>query len=177
MPKQLPIESKTLSFTGHRQNKLNGYQATDWVRDRLADIIHRAYKSGYTQFICGGALGTDWIAASEVIELSQTYQDIELILALPFKGYNSKWPLGIIEQFEIEIEAQANKVVYVCDPGYAAWKFQKRNEWMIDRCNALVAVYDRNGEGGTANAVSYARPRRAIYHINPRAKVEGWGLQ
>lgn len=171
-----PIENKTLSFTGHRQNKLNGYQATDWVRDRLADIIHRAYKSGYSRFICGGALGTDWIAAEQVIELSQDYHDIELFLALPFKGYNSKWPLETIERFELEIEAQANKVVYVCDPGYVAWKFQKRNEWMINRGNALVAVYDRCGEGGTANAVQYARSRIVIYHINPRTKTEGWGL-
>lgn len=172
-----PIEIKTLSFSGHRQNKLNGYQAADWVRDRLADIIHRAYKADYRKFICGGALGTDWIAASEVIELSQNYQDIELILALPFKGYNSKWPLGTVERFEIEIEAQANQVVYVSEPPYAAWKMHKRNQWMVDKANALVAVWDGAPEGGTANAVEYARLRIPIYHIDPKAKKEKWGLE
>lgn len=165
----------TLSFTGHRPNKLTGYQATDWVRDRLAAIIHRAYKANYRQFICGGALGTDWIAAEEIAGLSpREYPDVELILALPFKGYNVKWPIETIERFEIEIEGQADEVVYICEPGYAPWKYQKRNEWMVNRGRVLVAVYD-GSEGGTQNAVHYARQcDKRIYRIDPKTKTEGW---
>lgn len=164
-----------LAFTGHRENKLTGYQATDWVRDRLADIIHRAYKAGYREFICGGALGTDWIAANEIISLPfREYPDVGLILALPFKGYNAKWPLKTIELFELEIEGQADEIVYVCEPPYAPWKYQKRNQWMVNRGQVLVAVYD-GSEGGTQNAVHYAHTvGKRIYRIDPKTKTEGW---
>jgi uncharacterized phage-like protein YoqJ len=33
---------------------------------------------------------------------------------------------------------------------------QKRNEWMVDHCDLLIAVWD-GSEGGTANCVRYAR--------------------
>lgn len=171
------IDQDTVSFTGHRPEKLGGYEPNpiqDWVRDRLANVIHRAITGRYRHFICGGALGVDWIAASEVIELSQDREGVALTLALPFKGYNSKWPQRTIERFEIEIEAQVDKVHYVCEPGYAAWKLQKRNEWMVDKSKVVVAVWD-GSEGGTANAYRYAESKkRDIYRINPVTKTEGW---
>lgn len=109
-----------------------------------------------------------------MIEVRELNHNVELILALPFKGYNSKWPLGTIDRFEAEIETQADKVVYVCDPGYAPWKLQKRNEWMVDNSGVQVAVWD-GSEGGTANAYRYAMSKgKLIYRIDPLAKTVGW---
>jgi uncharacterized phage-like protein YoqJ len=34
--------------------------------------------------------------------------------------------------------------------GYEPWKMQVRNEWMIDRCDVLLALWD-GSRGGTAN--------------------------
>jgi uncharacterized phage-like protein YoqJ len=168
---------ETLCFTGHRPDKLGGYEPNplqDWVRDRVANIIYRAINKGYFRFICGGALGLDWIAAEQVIEITQEKPKVELILALPFKGYNSKWPLKTIERFELEIESNADKVIYICDPGYAPWKMQKRNEWMVDNSGGVIATWD-GSEGGTANAYRYAREKgKPVYRINPITKTADW---
>jgi uncharacterized phage-like protein YoqJ len=57
----------------------------------------------------------------------------------------------------------------IVNPGeYAAWKMQKRNEWMVDRCTALIAVYNSDQTGGTRNCVEYAKKvGRRIVTINP----------
>lgn len=49
----------------------------------------------------------------------------------------------------------ANKVV-VCSGGYAAFKMQKRNEYLVDHCDKLIAIYDGSLFGGTYNCVKYA---------------------
>ena len=40
--------------------------------------------------------------------------------------------------------------------GYAAWKMQKRNQFMVDHSNLLIAVWD-GSSGGTSNCVAYAK--------------------
>lgn len=168
---------KAICFTGHRPDKIGGYDRTplqDWVRDRLADAIARAYRNGYLQFICGGALGVDWLAAEEVLALKAYRKDIKLILALPFPGYYSKWSVHTIDHFEEEIVAKADKVLFACEKPYAPWKFQKRNEWMVDNSQAVIAVWD-GSSGGTANTVRYAQGgNRPIYLINPLTKITEW---
>ncbi len=94
--------------------------------------------------------------------------------AVPFIGFNSKWPFHTVERFEKEILKQANRIHCVCEPPYAAWKLQKRNEWMINNSEAVIAVWN-GSEGGTGNCVTYAKNNsKPIYRINPLTKVVGW---
>jgi len=46
--------------------------------------------------------------------------------------------------------------VMVHDGPYNSTCMQDRNEWMVDHCHALVAVWNGTG-GGTANCVGYAK--------------------
>ena len=64
---------QSVSFTGHRPNKLGGYdekcnKIVDIKNALLYDII-RAYEKGYTNFISGMAIGVDTWAAEAVIRL------------------------------------------------------------------------------------------------------------
>jgi uncharacterized phage-like protein YoqJ len=54
------------------------------------------------------------------------------------------------------------------------WVYNKRNEWMIDHANVVVAVWDGTS-GGTANAVKYAKKiKRPVWRIDPATHVVGW---
>jgi uncharacterized phage-like protein YoqJ len=55
----------------------------------------------------------------------------------------------------------------VTDAPYRAELMQIRNEWMVDRCDLLIAVW--NGTpGGTANCVAYAKKEGCpIDYIDP----------
>ena len=49
----------------------------------------------------------------------------------------------------------------------AALRMQARNQWMVDHCQLLIAVFD-GSPGGTKNCVDYAlRVRREIRLIDP----------
>jgi uncharacterized phage-like protein YoqJ len=139
--------------TGHRPNKLGGYGSE--VADRLFMtardflISRQVYGQSVTEVISGGALGWD-----QALAWAAVYEDIPLTLALPFPGFHSKWPSQSQEGLELLV-SKADQVIYVCDAGYAPWKMQKRNEWMVDQADKVLALWD-GSPGGTANCVAYA---------------------
>lgn len=149
---------KAVCFTGHRPTKLGGYNESNptaqHVKQRLRDEILRAIDDGYTTFISGMALGVDMWAAEIVLSLRSTNPTLKLVAAVPFDGQERKWPTQSQVRWR-DIVVRADDVAYVCEPGYAAWKMQKRNEWMVDHSSRVIAVWDGTS-GGTGNCVKYA---------------------
>lgn len=134
--------------TGHRPDKLGGYSTA--IKGKLRDTaVTGLRKTHATQVISGGALGWDQALARAALDYK-----IPLTLALPFEGFWSRWPESSIRELHMQIEA-ADKVVYVCEPGYAPWKMQERNKWMVDHCDAVLALWNGT-DGGTANCLKYA---------------------
>ncbi|AZU61053.1 SLOG family protein [Neobacillus mesonae] len=163
---------KVACFTGHRPNKLGGYNENNptmlSIKRRLDNAITQAIKAGYTDFVSGMALGVDMIAAEIVLSKKKENGNIRLIAAIPFEGQEGKWPKPSQERWQ-RIVAQSDEIIYVCEPGYAAWKMQKRNMWMVDHSQAVIAVWDGT-KGGTGNCVDYAEKAKhmpKIVHINP----------
>lgn len=137
--------------TGHRPNKLGGYGKE--VFDILVSIAEGWLKVNRpTGVISGMALGWDMALAQASINLG-----IPFVAAVPFKGQECKWPEQSQREYN-RIINHAAKVIYVCEPGYAPYKMQKRNKWMVDRCNILLAMWDGT-EGGTGNCISYANKK------------------
>lgn len=152
--------SETACFTGHRPEKLGGYERDNPVMTRLRgplrERILRAYDLGYRTFISGMALGLDQLAAELVLEAKAVYRDICLVAAVPFDGQEGRWPKAAQKHYHTLIQL-ADECVVVCEGDYAGWKMQKRNEWMIDRSSLVISVWDGSTSGGTFNAVMYAK--------------------
>lgn len=163
---------KSVCFTGHRPQKLGGYDETSPaitnIKKALLSEIVDAYNKGYRTFISGMALGVDIWAAELVIGLRNIFfEDIELIAAIPFEGQEKAWPAKAVFRWK-KIKKLADQVVIVSEGGYAAWKMQKRNSWMVDNSSLVIAVYDGSG-GGTGNCVKYAGgKKKEIIQINPK---------
>lgn len=59
-------------------------------------------------------------------------------------------------------------VVYVTDAPYTRTCMQMRNQWMVDHCDALVAIWD-GSSGGTENCVNYAKDQGVpMVRIDPK---------
>ncbi|MEX5747603.1 MULTISPECIES: SLOG family protein [Massilia] len=141
-----------LAGTGHRPDKLGGYGAA--VSSRLVDLARAALtKYRPEEVISGMALGWDTALALAAIELG-----IPLTAAVPFEGQERRWRPEQQDLFRT-ILARATKVVVVSPGGYAVWKMQVRNEWMVDRATGVLALWNGTS-GGTANCVEYARARQ-----------------
>ena len=156
-----------IALTGHRPHKLgNEYSCfgpvSDKIKIKLQDFIDN-HKTEITTGISGMALGADTIWA-----LSCLHNEIPLIAAIPFEGQELKWPKDRQVVYHSILGYDIVTIKYVCDPGYAPWKMQKRNEWMVDNCDLLIAVWD-GSEGGTSNCIKYASKKgRKIHYINPK---------
>ena len=175
---------KTVCFTGHRPQKLGGSEQTpiaDFVKRSLRDAIERAIKRRIDTFISGGALGVDQWAAEIVLgiralKIKESYlreSNIKLIVAQPFPSQSAKWPQDARRRYD-KILQKADRIVAVSDDPYAAWKMQKRNEWMVDNSDAVIAIWDGT-PGGPANTVDYARKLgRSVLVIDPVKQTEKW---
>lgn len=152
-----------IAFTGHRPNKLGCYKLPNPTYIKVCREIDRLLMSLQPEkVITGMALGIDQWAAHIAYKLSIPY-----LAAIPFEGQESNWPEESQKIYRL-LRKLASEEVIVSEGSYAAYKMQVRNEWMVDHCEALIAVYNGDVTGGTANCVEYAQSvGRQIYFINP----------
>lgn len=138
-----------IAATGHRPNKLGGY--TQEAFDKLVEIATEyLLESKPDKVISGMALGWDQAVAQAAKDCGIPY-----IAAVPFHGQEKRWPWNSQEYFKYLLQF-AEEVVFVSDGAYQHWMMQKRNEWMVDNCDILLAMYDGT-KGGTANCINYAQ--------------------
>jgi uncharacterized phage-like protein YoqJ len=162
-------------FTGHRPDKLPGgynYYSKENIElgKRIRAVCEKfILEKGVDTFICGGALGVDQISFMVVNKLKQKYPNIKLILALPLDNLSKKWS----EESKLLLEQHrklADKVVIVDtikeyqikdvpENVYHVAKMQKRNEYMVDHTDYVVAVYNNDQSGGTFNCIKYAKSK------------------
>ena len=150
----------TVAFTGHRPNRLGGYERPDGsvpqLRRDLRAMIQVELEATALEHeegvrvIVGGALGVDTDAA-----IIAHYLGLPFVVAVPCQGQDSRWPQASRDLYRRMLAAAA-EVVLVSDEPYSAAAMHRRNAWMVDRCDELFAVYDGVSRGGTSSCVAYA---------------------
>ena len=163
--------NKTVCFTGHRPDKLGGFDINNHIAQKiklkLKEAIIKSINDGFDTFISGGALGVDQYAAEIVISLKNDYPHIKLVIARPFPSQEKIWNQQSKKLFHT-ICSKADFIVDVSPDPYSAWKMQVRNEYMIKNSSLLIAVYD-GSDGGTGNTVKFAiKKNKKIIYINPK---------
>lgn len=158
-------KESTCCFTGSRSLKKEDYQnISELVKKEVVSL----YQKGITNFICGGALGFDTIAAITVINLKTVCPDIKLHLALPCQNHFSMWSDSEIAQFKT-ISKHSDSIKYVSQQ-YQKYCMFKRNRYMIDN-SAHCISYSTKSKGGTAYTVNYANqkniPVTELGTVNP----------
>ncbi len=141
-----------IAATGHRPDKLGGYDPK--IADQLmvlAAVTLRKLQS--TEVISGMALGWDQAVAKAAVSCK-----IPFIAAVPFAGQELKWPQESQTTYRYLMQCAA-RVEIVCEGGYAPWKMQVRNQWMVDNADKMLALWD-GSSGGTANCLKYAEKKQ-----------------
>ncbi len=141
----------TCCFTGHRHLPTNKIER---IVKRLSEEIDRLIKLGVTDFISGGALGFDQIAASMIVAKKEMGLPIRLIFALPCRDQDANWTP---EQRRLYhgLLSEADEVYYVSE-NYDADCMKKRNHYMIDHSAYCICALIKE-RSGTAQTVRYAR--------------------
>lgn len=159
-----------ICFTGKRKinNTIDFLNDETWKKkcidlyEYLYDFMNKNPKEEY-HFISGGALGTDLMCFVTIEVIKDMHPSFKIIneLAIPYSGHESKWSeewknkldkcksvANIITNVETISNYKSNNVYQ---------KLQKRNEYMIDEADFVIAVWDGIEKGGTWNAIKYAR--------------------
>lgn len=146
-------------FTGHRQLPADKAEEIVTALDRE---IENLIAKGITDFISGGALGFDQIAASIIIGKREMGENIRLIFALPCRNQDVGWSDKQRTLYQNLIK-KADKIVYVSEE-YNPFCMKRRNYYMVDHSSHCVCALLRE-RTGTSQTVAYAR-RKGLQIIN-----------
>lgn len=139
-------------FTGHRPDKMEFGEKE--IKPLLEKAIDEAISKGFVTFITGMAMGTDIWAAEIVLDRRKKNNDLHLICALPHPGFENR--RSFVEKMRFSRIIKNADLVKEINDHYFTGCYQVRNEWMVDRSNLVIAVF--NGQkSGTKNTVDYAK--------------------
>lgn len=168
----------SISLTGHRPDKLAGYDLSQAyygrLRNRLIRIIERSLaKYEVVECHSGMALGADTVWAQAIVHCQQQYGSdrIRFIAEIPDYNQPSRWPKKSQDEWN-RLMAFADSVnTYQKNDGRSyAYVLNQRNIGMITACDILIAIYDGVSTGGTANGVRDGkRLGKWITHIDPKS--------
>ena len=149
-------------LTGHRNiSKYN----LEKLKAGLENAIEQLISYGVINFEAGGALGFDTIAALTVLKLREKFQQIKLILVLPCRNQADNWDKSDVETYDY-IKSQADECIYTSE-NYHKGCMLKRNRYMVDHAEYVIAAWDGRKAGGTYATVNYARKlSRKIINLN-----------
>lgn len=137
-----------LSCTGHRPERLGGYGHDVWMR--LLDLSCEFLSDcSPTCVISGMALGWDQAMAYSCI-----IKGIPFVAAIPFIGQDASWPTKSRDLYN-EILGRSREI-HVVSKSRSKVSFMKRNMWMVDHSDTLVALWDGSYDSGTGHCVRYA---------------------
>ena len=170
-PKQGPVFSQKqggIKHDCHRPNKLWGYNLESPQYQALqkrfeAELLAIKATDAWT----GMALGADTVFARAVLKLRDAGTPIRLHCAIPCQNHSSRW-LPESKQEYNRILSLADEVHLVTDAPYAPALMQRRNEYMVDRADLVLALWDGTC-GGTGNCIRYARQKHvSLFILDPK---------
>lgn len=147
------MREKTCCFTGHRKLPKEKIEHIIKHLDREVDNL---INQDVTDFISGGALGFDQVAAALIIAKKEAGRNIRLLFALPCRNQDEPWSTEQ-KQLYHDLLAEADKIVYVSDE-YTDGCMKKRNRYLVDHSAYCVCarLYPMSG---TDQTVKYARQK------------------
>jgi uncharacterized phage-like protein YoqJ len=159
------VSALILAGTGHRPDKLGKeYRLDGPVTLKIAAAVYKYFDTIQpSKIITGMAIGFD-----QILAICAIHSGIKFTAAIPFKGQELKWPTESQKLYRTILENKLATPIIICEGEYAAWKMQRRNEWMVDEADKIIACWD-GSDGGTGNCVKYAQQKnKEILRINPK---------
>lgn len=136
-----------IALTGHRSEDC---EPEERVRERVRSALQSTPEQ-VDAVICGMANGLDLWGGDEALSLG-----IPVWAARPCGTHGPR--TSDVELYAKVIE-NAERVVVVTEtdnyPG--PWVYHKRNEWMVDNADAVLAYWSGKERGGTYACIKYAR--------------------
>ncbi|MCM1440290.1 MAG: SLOG family protein [Roseburia sp.] len=166
------MEHKICCLTGHRPKgfpwdyrNVDGDEHQEYLYILQKKVIDLIENHGFTHFISGMAIGADTDFASICLDLRDSrFPHITVEGAIPCPNQDARWTPNDKETYR-ELLKRLDTTTQV-SPRYSYDCFQKRNEYMVDAADQVIAVWNGEKRGGTFNAICYAKKKqKPVYFI------------
>lgn len=145
----------TCFFTGHR---ILSNSQIEYLKKEIKIIAsYFIEQHNVTDFITGGAIGFDTIAAYTILELKKSYPQIKLHLYLPCTDQAKNWRKSDINAWN-DILKQADSHKYIFNHTYMSGCMQMRNRAMVTDSKYCIA-YCTRPNSGSASTIAYAKEK------------------
>jgi uncharacterized phage-like protein YoqJ len=168
--------NRVCSFTGYRTQKLNYSLARSSlneqdVEEAMRAIMLQMLDRDFSEFRCGMAIGADLMFARLSLELRRKYPSlVKFTAVIPCLDHDIRWNEAD-KRLCREITELADDVVLVSNVHYFNGCMAKRNRYLVDTCDELLAVYDGQS-GGTMQTVNYAKGKgKKVSIIDPSREL------
>lgn len=162
------IMSKNCCCTGHRPKGFPFKYGIDKLEHNaylkmLAEKIELAITEyGITNFISGMAIGVDMDFAETILKLRNKYP-ITLECAIPCQNQTLKW--NSTDKLRYESILKYADEVNLISERYTTECMLKRNRYMVDKSELVIAVFNGIEKGGTWYTIKYAKSKNKIIEI------------
>ena len=140
---------KTCCVTGHR---VIPSEQVGHIKKSLEQEVDRAISEGFTCFISGFADGVDLLFTEIVAEKTAKNPALKLIAAIPYQRRLDTLKKSKRTRALIDLCTE----IYVAADEYHPNVYAKRNRYMVERSDRIIAVYDGREKGGTVGTIRLA---------------------
>lgn len=141
------------------------------IKKAMLRQFRRLYrKRGVRRFYIGGAIGVNLWAGELLLKLKEEpgYEDLELVVVLPFPGHDAKWDVRRRKRLEYLVRHSVEHLTTSTEDCRESYISQ--NRYLVDHAQYLVAVSEehREQETGSFQVTAYAQEKGLeIIYINP----------
>lgn len=141
------------AFTGHREIPTGDYEKVKAFTKKTVDLL---ISRGVTEFISGGAVGYDMLAAEIVLD-AKKYAPVKLVIAVPCKGQERYYNFSDKARYR-KILDNADDVVILSEHYYNGCMLV-RNRYMVNKAD-FVLSYCNKTEGGSYYTRCFAKENK-----------------
>ena len=172
---------KVCTITGHRPSRFKfkmkeTQSGCKRLKRRIQEQCELLYAQGIRQFWVGGAQGVDMWAGEILLRMKEhpEYKDLELHIALPGPEHDKLWDersklrMNFLIRHSTECVMAGKSLTTeehpIAGEKLTAENYQRRNHYMVDRSDIVLAVYDndRSVRSGTGATVHYAQNKKGL---------------
>ena len=143
------MQEKTCCVTGHRDIPA---EQIGHIKKSLEQEVDSAIRDGITCFISGFADSADLLFVEIVAERITKNPALKLIAAIPYRRRLDT--LQKSERTKVLIDLCAE--IFVVAEEYHPSVYAKRNRYMVEQSDRVIAVYDGREKGGTVETIRLA---------------------
>jgi uncharacterized phage-like protein YoqJ len=162
---------KVLSVSGYKPFELgifkNDHPSVFFIKEAIRKALIPKLEDGLEWILISGQLGVELWAAEVAFELKINFPELKLAVITPFLNQEASWSEHNKEWYE-SILVQADFVDSVTKKGYEKpWQFRLKNQFFIEKSDALLMLYDQEKEGSPKYLYEMALNYKSshTYHI------------